>query len=207
MRRGKTRTLGRMAIRLSISALVLAIGVHLMGLWPLPSEVAKQRFAFWTNMKSEANAIDPSKSDRPHFDVQIRERMLGDINAVLSNPDQLLAQARFEWALYLVAAAFTAVAAFTVMRRWRYWPWTSVGSAIVFFWLYHPFAPFRLFYAEGRFDLASGIAQLKLISEHPTVFWTMLFVTVVAVLLILVVLYAVIRAYRQSSIKGAANAT
>jgi len=73
-----------MAMRLSISALVLAICVHLMGLWPLPSEVAKQRLAFWTNMKFEANAIDASKSDRPHFDVQIRERMLGEIDAVLA---------------------------------------------------------------------------------------------------------------------------
>lgn len=195
-----------MAIRLSFSALVLAMGVHLMGLWPLPSEVAKQRLTFWTSMKSQANAIDPSKSDRPHFDAQIKGGMLRDVDAVLADPEQLLAQARFEWALYLAAAALTAAAAIALLRSWRYWPWLAFVCAIGFFWLYRPLTSLKLFYVEDRFDFASGVTQLKIISQHPTVFWSMVLVSVVAALLVLVVLHGVIHAYRHSFTKRAANA-
>jgi hypothetical protein len=170
--------------------------VHVSNLWPLPGEVAAQRLAFWRDLRSKAAAFDPAKSERPAYDAKSRADMLRDIDAVLADPHQLVAQAWFHWALYLGAAAVAAFTAFAAFRRWRHWPWLAGACAIVYFWLYRPHTPVRFFYLEGHFDFSGGVSQLAIISQYPGPFFAMVINAVVAVLLVVVVAIAFVSLYK-----------
>lgn len=182
-----------MANRIAVSVLVLAAMVHLSNLWPLPSEVAAERLAFWSDLKSKATALDPSKSERPAYDAKARTEMLRDIDAVLADPAHLVAEAWFHWVLYLAAALLAALTAYVAFRRWRHWPWLAGACAIVYFWLYQPLTPLRFFYPEGRFDFSAGVSQLAFISQHPGPFFSMIINGSVAILLVAVVAHAFMR--------------
>lgn len=156
-----------MVARLAVLALATAAFAQLLNLWPLPSEAAAQSMAFWAKIKSDAEAIDLSRSPRPESDAKAKAEIIQASDAVLANPDGLLLGARIHWALWFGSAALSALAGFALIRRWRYWPLLAVASAAMFFWLQQPLSAYRVFYIDGQFDLHHGVSQLEFMSQYP----------------------------------------
>jgi hypothetical protein len=109
-----------MATRLAMLALVIAAIAQLANVWPLPDEMARRTVAYWTDLRSKAEAIDPSKSERPVYDAKARAQILQTVDSMLGDPSRIRQQAWLHWLLWLGSAGVAAVAAIAVLRQWRY---------------------------------------------------------------------------------------
>jgi hypothetical protein len=155
-----------MSERIAASLLLVVVATQLLSLWPLPPELAKQRLAFYSNLKAQWEATDPARSQTPGWTQRARTENLAEIDSVLSNPDDVLYQVIFEWSFWLVCAVATLTAALAAFRKWRPWPWLSLAALALFMWVQQPWQIFRLFVVSGQIDLAAGIEQLTFIRDR-----------------------------------------
>src|SRR5688572_18185576 len=140
-----------MARHLAALALVFSAIAQAIILWPLPDEMARRTARYWTDLKSKAEAIDPSKSERPAYDAEAKTRILQSVESMLNDPSAIRRQAWLHWCLWLGATLLTATAAIAFVRRWRHWWWIALASTAMYFWLQRPLSAFS-FYVDGRFD-------------------------------------------------------
>jgi hypothetical protein len=195
-----------MANRLAVLALAIAAIAQVLNLVALPSESVQTSLAFWKHVRSEAEALDPSKSQHPASAAKTRADVLQAADAVLANPDGLLVGARIHYMLWLASFLLTTLAIFALVLRWRRWPLVAIVAAGIFFWL-QPLTALRLFNVDGRFDVAHGVSQLALMSHHAGPFWTMIVLSaLVPALFVAVVVYGLHHGYRVWREKDAANA-
>jgi len=181
-----------MTERIAAWSLLLVFAAQLMNLWPLPSDVAAKRIAFWSDMKNHWERTDPAKSENPAWTATAKAESLSKINEVLSDTGAVVYEARVEWTLWLCSALLAGGAAVAGLRRSIYWRWLSLASLALFMWLQQPWHVFRFFILEGQLEWSRGMHQVELIArDFPGTFLTMmLFNVALPILLLTVATYA-----------------